>query len=68
METVHGKKFGAVAAFVVVALPHHGSPTFETAVASKTGTALLSCMWKRCGPKAENAVVLNRLFSDYVHG
>ena len=44
------------------------SATFETAVASKSATALLSCMWERCGPKAENAVVLNRLFSQYVHG
>ena len=44
------------------------SATFETAVASKSGTALFSCMWERCRPKAENAVVLNRLFSDYFHG
>ena len=62
---LHGKKFGAAAAFAVVALPHHGfkrgcSATFETAVASKSGTALLSCMWERCGPKAENAMILNR--------
>ena len=42
--------------------------TFETVVASKSGTALLSCMWEHCSPKAENAVVLNRLFSDYIHG
>ena len=33
------------------------SATFETAVASKSGTALLSCMWERCGPKAKTAVV-----------
>ena len=45
---LHGKKFGAAAAFVVVALPLHGfnscSATFETEVASKSGKALLTCM------------------------